>query len=757
MKPVRWGRAVTIGAWAVGILAAVVLLVLKIYHILQEPVEAPKQVVQEIKIIRPPPPPPDTEPPPPPPPDEKVDLPEPTPDPVESSDPPPGEQLGVDAEGSGGGDGFGLVGRPGGRDLLASGGSALSWYAGIVKSEILARLDDEQKIRSGSYSVVVRLWIKPDGTIERANLASSSGDKERDRAIESALSQITRLSRAPPPDTPQPISLRIMTQTKSPRIQKAIHAAVAMSLLCGGGTASAAQSERQSLEELRNTVVNLLQGLVQRGVITREQAEQMVREAQAKAESDAAAVAAQEEAEKSAVRIPYVPQVVKDEIKREVAADLGAQVTKNVVEAAQNDGWGAPAALPDWVRRMRWTGDVRMRTQGDLYADGNIPNAYLDFQRINEAGGRGRAGVDAFANTTEDRERLRARLRFGFEAVLGYGWSVGARIASGSLRDPISTNQTLGNSSFRYQPGIDLAYVDWTHNSSTGRNTLGLTGGRIRNPFYNGTDLVFDQDLTFEGVAGSFKLGLANNDPASRYAYAVAGAFPLQEVELSSHDKWLFGGQLGLDWKFDGGSRFRVGAGYYRFLNVSGRRNSFDSKVLDFTAPQYLRQGNTLFDIRNDTDATTNLYALAADYGLANLSAAFDWRLGVGHKLSLVADYVENVGYDEAKMLARTGFIVDKRNVGYQAELSFGSSVMTQAHAWRAVLGYRYLERDAVLDSLTDSDFRLGGTDVKGFTVGFDYSLTPMVMGRLKYLSGNEIDGAPLGIDVVQLDITASF
>ncbi len=68
--------------------------------------------------------------------------------------------------------------------------------------------------------------------------------------------------------------------------------------------------ERQSLEELRNTVTNLLQALVDQGVITREKAQQMIKAAQDKAAADAAALAKSDE---GAVRVPYVPQIVKDE------------------------------------------------------------------------------------------------------------------------------------------------------------------------------------------------------------------------------------------------------------------------------------------------------------------------------------------------------------------------------------------------------------------------------------------------------------
>jgi hypothetical protein len=234
------------------------------------------------------------------------------------------------------------------------------------------------------------------------------------------------------------------------------------------------------------------------------------------------------------------------------------------------------------------------------------------------------------------------------------------------------------------------------------------------------------------------------------------GAFPLQEVELA-RDKYMLGGQLGVDYKFASGSRLRAGAAYYDFRNIAGRRNTFESNLLDYTAPQYLRQGNTLFSIRNDNDSTTDLFALAADYRLVNYSMAYDWRVASSYRVSIAGDYVQNLGYDVGKVLARTGSAVERRNVGYQGEIGFGSASMAQANAWRVVVGYRRVERDAVLDAFTDSDFRLGGTDAKGYTFGFDYSFTPKVMTRVRYLSGNEIDGPPLGIDVVQLDLNASF
>lgn len=171
----------------------------------------PKSAIQEIHLIRPPPPPPDL-PPPPPPPEEKVDVPEPKPDPTQSHDPPPGQQLGLDAEGSAGGDAFGLLGNKGGRDLLATGGSAFAWYAGLLKDQILDQLNSDRSSRRGDYSLVVQVWVRSDGSIDRVRVTQGSGDRARDQAVEQALSRLVRLNQAPPADMPEPISLRIVSR-----------------------------------------------------------------------------------------------------------------------------------------------------------------------------------------------------------------------------------------------------------------------------------------------------------------------------------------------------------------------------------------------------------------------------------------------------------------------------------------------------------------------------------------------------------------
>jgi protein TonB len=169
-----------------------------------------KQIVQQVQIIRPPPPPPE-EVPPPPPDQEQVDVPKPEEQP-QQADQPPGQQLGVDADASGAGDGFGLLARKGGRDLLESGEGAFAWYTGLLKSAILDRLQDNKKIRAVAYSVNARVWVNSDGSI-KVKLASSTGNRELDNTIEVALADLGRIPQAPPLEMPQPVTLKIVSRT----------------------------------------------------------------------------------------------------------------------------------------------------------------------------------------------------------------------------------------------------------------------------------------------------------------------------------------------------------------------------------------------------------------------------------------------------------------------------------------------------------------------------------------------------------------
>ncbi|HEY4209982.1 MAG TPA: putative porin [Steroidobacteraceae bacterium] len=542
------------------------------------------------------------------------------------------------------------------------------------------------------------------------------------------------------------------------RTLTAIALALPIATTALGATGTAA--EERNLNELRNTVVNLLQGLVQKGVLTKEQAEEMVKAAQDKAAADAVVSQQQQEQrdkeEAGAVRVPYVPEIVKDEIRKEVADQVAPQVADQVIARAKTEAWGIPGALPDWIHRISFSGDMRVRSEGDLFPSGNAQNTYLNFNAVNAAGGVSKAGNNAFLNTSIDRYYLLARLRLGLDALLSSGWSVGARLTTGTLNNPDSTNQVLGQYGGRYTTNIDLAYLKWLGGTSTGRNQLTFWGGKFPNPFLS-TDLVWDTDVTFEGAAAGYRFGLSGAHPQRYSLFLTGGAIPVQEVQLATNDKWMYAGQAGFDWQSDGGSRVRFGVAYYDFQHVVGQRNALESNLLDYTAVPYVQKGNTLFDIRNTADQIANLFALAADYHELDALIVGDWRVSTHYRIGFYADYVKNLGYKEDEVSSRVGIQVAPRVKGYQSELSFGSAGMDHSGAWRGFVGYRYLQRDAVLDAFTDQDYHLGGTDARGYVVGADVNFTDRVWLRARYLPFDAIDGAPLSIDVWQLEVNARF
>jgi len=197
------------------LIVLVIGVVLFIKGILSEAPPKPERIVQQVTLLKPPPPPPPppkVEEPPKPEVEQKIEEPEPEAQKEpESDEPPPGEDLGLDAEGGAGGDAFGLVGKKGGRGLIG-GGNGYAGYGRVIQREIQAFLAGKTELRSGDYSVTVRLWLDADGRVNRSELAGSTGDARIDAALKLAFSGGLKLRQPPPEGLPQPVKLRISSR-----------------------------------------------------------------------------------------------------------------------------------------------------------------------------------------------------------------------------------------------------------------------------------------------------------------------------------------------------------------------------------------------------------------------------------------------------------------------------------------------------------------------------------------------------------------
>jgi hypothetical protein len=320
-------------------------------------------------------------------------------------------------------------------------------------------------------------------------------------------------------------------------------------------------------------------------------------------------------------------------------------------------------------------------------------------------------------------------------------------LATGSASNPVSTNVTLGDSLNKKPIQLDKAYLKWSPDPS-----FSLVGGRFGNPFMN-TELVWDADINFDGVALQYRPQLSNDWSL----FLSAGAFPIQEVELSSHDKWLFGSQLGVQYKRSEDLTARLAVAYYDFTNSTGVVNDSSlSTSTDWSAPLFMQKGNTLMDITGSGGAGRK-FAYASDFRELNLTGSLDLGLGETNHLVLWADYVNNLGFDKAKVSERVGTEVAKKTQGGQVGFTLGNAVLQDFGDWRGSFFYRYLQRDAVIDAFADSDFHLGGTNAKGWVTGAEFGLVKNVWLSGKWFSTNEISGPALSIDVFQFNVNAKF
>lgn len=497
--------------------------------------------------------------------------------------------------------------------------------------------------------------------------------------------------------------------------------------------------EREELETLRQTTINLIESLVQSGVLPAEKAAQIVQQAQAKAKAGTKAQAELADAKKSepgVVRVQYVPEFVRKQIADEVREEVVAQ--------AKSERWGDANAIPEWVDRFKLEGDLRLGYQMDTFADANAPGPFFQVQ-----------GQD-INNTTEDRQRFRLRARLGINAKVTPDVSAAFRLATGNTNEPVSTNQTMGQTGNKYSFVLDRAYLK--AHSPTFVPWLTASAGRIPNPFFS-TDLVWDDDLSFEGLALQFEDSVASSKEWR--PFGTIGAFPLENIQKSlsnqSKSKWLTGAQVGVEWVPSNLTRAKVGLGMYDYRNISGIRNAFQSSLFNDTAPAFRQKGNSLFDIDNDGNINTNLFALAADYRIINLTGTVDFNLYNPVHVILTGDYVKNVGFSASKTLARSGVALKPETKGYLARAAIGMPSMLLKDDWQLSLTYRYLEADAVLDAFTDSDFHLGGTNSKGFIVGGQYSLSKSTWLSARWLSSQEISGLPLSINTLQVLFNAKF
>ncbi|MEY2840374.1 MAG: hypothetical protein RJB60_2673 [Pseudomonadota bacterium] len=543
--------------------------------------------------------------------------------------------------------------------------------------------------------------------------------------------------------------------------------------------------ERESLEALRQTTRSLIDALVESGVLTREKAEALIKSAQAKA---AAAAATGQPAQapttaegKPVLRVPYVSEGMRAQIRDEVKEEVIAQ--------AKAERWGVPGA-PSWINNIKIDGDIRLRHQHDSASGNNTGAGTYVIADVLNSNGISRSPDSATyavndakdllptASTADSRDRARLRMRLGLSAKVTDEVGVGLRLATGSATDRVSTNQTMGQNFNKYPLFVDRAFVridpaPW----------VSFQGGRIPNPWF-ASEMTWSENLNFEGFATTLRRPVVDDGVAP---FLTLGYFPLREASPPGRNsRSLWGAQLGTSLELNARTHLKFGLAYYSYNNIEGRSDS-DYTLLSsgisvgqrygrYEYPVGLRQrGNTVFEtnplLTFNGDVIKPTWGLAYRFKPLVLTAAAELTHFSPFNILLSAEYANNTAFSAADFHKRAdATFYGKVNPGgsgegYQLKLAVGDTEVRDFNDWQLAFGYRRVGSDAVLDAFTDSDLGMGGTNLRGYTLGLNYGLYRNTTLGMKYLASENIEStlnsnypnASFKVNTLQVDLNVRF
>lgn len=288
------------------------------------------------------------------------------------------------------------------------------------------------------------------------------------------------------------------------------------------------QALRDALMQQQQQIQQLQQQMQQRDQAL-QQAQQRLQQAQS---------AAQEAQNKlSAVQTTSDDQqATVSKLKADVA-DVQTTLSNSAVQTQEEQK--RVSSLESALGRFRWTGDVRVR-QEDFFQD--------------------YAGCASC--TPRIRERIRVRL--GVEGKLSDDFIAGAFLATGTIFDPTSTNETLTSAFERKTISLDRGYITYQPQA---HKWLQLTGGKFAFT-WNRTPQTFDSDLNPEGFSEKLSFDIPNSKVLKNITFtgmqllfnevaaptsssnanclASGGQFCGNGLNTTGSDSYAVGGQLAL-------------------------------------------------------------------------------------------------------------------------------------------------------------------------------------------------------------------
>ncbi len=229
---------------------------------------------------------------------------------------------------------------------------------------------------------------------------------------------------------------------------------------------------QQALGVQQRQIQQLMQQMQSRDAAL-QQAQQQAQQAQQQLQQAQTAAA---EAQQKAASAETAANQQKDSVARlsNDMKDVQTTLTNNAV--GTQDEQKRMSALEGLVGRFRFNGDVRVR--GESF-----------FQDL---------------PTFLDRNRARVRVRFGFDGKLNEDFTAGIALATGSLGDPTTTNETFTNFFDRKTIGLDKGFITY---NPVAHKWVSVTAGKFAYTWQR-TSATFDPDLNPEGFSEKFSWDL---------------------------------------------------------------------------------------------------------------------------------------------------------------------------------------------------------------------------------------------------------
>jgi hypothetical protein len=321
------------------------------------------------------------------------------------------------------------------------------------------------------------------------------------------------------------------------------------------------------------------------------------------------------------------------------------------------------------------------------------------------------------------------RLRLAAKGETNGGFTFGTRLTTSSAGDITNQFVSLGNSNQRLGLNIDMLYValrPWD-------GALDLTLGRHKNPYHGASELVWDDDLTFDGAYLKLRFGDMDNHLCLVGGYDVFG---INGVNLATNPR---SGKISLFKSDETGTSGMASGGLGLHLGNDAVGFMLDANYHTMTNPNNLVGRTLSFNPRTNL-LTSDGKGFVSKFDLARGSLALSLFPKAYFPITLYGDVSYNLGAGAGTTADADKSLVDQaksQNLGYVAGVKLGKL----EEAGNFMLGFQYksVGTESVFSAFNED--QLGGSNILAYEGQLGIQLAPTTTLLLTGQLSNKLVG----------------